>query len=52
MNTPFIHYRRLELVECLDGLAGTGQDTQDVEADLLDYKLDRIDTEGGLTTAP
>jgi hypothetical protein len=36
VNTPFIHYRRLELVERLDGLAGTGQDTQDVEADLLD----------------
>lgn len=27
--------KRLELGESLDGLAGTGQDTQDVEADLL-----------------
>lgn len=34
-----IHCRRLELVECLDGLAGTGQDTEDVEADLKRSEL-------------
>lgn len=33
-----IHRRRLELVECLDGLTGTGQDTEDVEADLKKKK--------------
>lgn len=36
---PFSPSPSLELVERLDGLAGAGQDTEDVEADLQDVRV-------------